>query len=171
MRYDALPLAAGDGTYHAVVEAVAGSRHKFKYEPALGVFVLHAVLPAGLAFPVDFGFLPATRGGDGDPLDVLLCMDEPAPCGSVVRCRLLGVIEARQKKAGGPWQRNDRLLAAVEPALRYARCRAPGDLPPGFVDDLERFFAVYNDAREVRFEVLGHKGAAAAARLVKAGRA
>ena len=56
------------GTVNVVVETPAGSRNKYKYEEALGVFRLHKRLPVGAAFPFDFGFIPGTRGEDGDPL-------------------------------------------------------------------------------------------------------
>jgi inorganic pyrophosphatase len=72
------------GGYVAVIEAMQGSRNKLKYEPALGVFKLHAVLPLGTAFPYDFGFILGTLGDDGDPLDVLVFMDEAAPASTVV---------------------------------------------------------------------------------------
>ena len=61
-----LPLRTREGHLHAVIEASAGSRNKFKFDPRLGVFVLHSVLPLGTSFPYDFGFLPSTCGEDGD---------------------------------------------------------------------------------------------------------
>lgn len=61
-----------------VIETPKGSRNKYAYDPKEHIFELKKVLPAGMAFPYDFGFVPSTRGGDGDPLDVLVLMDEPA---------------------------------------------------------------------------------------------
>jgi inorganic pyrophosphatase len=52
-----------------VVETPKGSRNKFAYDPGQKVFVLSRVLPAGMVFPLDFGFLPQTKAPDGDPLD------------------------------------------------------------------------------------------------------
>ena len=75
LALDRLPLRAQQGVYHAVIEAPAGSRNKCKFEPALGVMVLHKVLPLGLSYPYSFGFIPRTEGDDGDPLDVLVLMD------------------------------------------------------------------------------------------------
>ena len=72
------PFDEESGDLNAVVETVAGSRNKFAYDEALGLFRLKGVLPAGASFPFDFGFVPSTKGGDGDPLDVLVLMDEPA---------------------------------------------------------------------------------------------
>jgi inorganic pyrophosphatase len=86
-----------------VVETPKGSRNKYAFHPDNRVFELKKVLPAGMALPYDFGFLPSTKGGDGDPLDVLVLMDEPAFPGCVLKCRVIGVIEGEQgnkKKKG-----------------------------------------------------------------------
>ena len=75
---------------NVVIETPQGSRNKFNYDEELGLFKLGGVLPAGAVFPFDFGFVPETTGGDGDPLDVLVLMDEPAFPGCLVsrgRCR------------------------------------------------------------------------------------
>ena len=82
--------------FQVVVETPKGSRNKYAFDPDHRVFELKKVLPAGMAFPYDFGFLPSTKGGDGDPLDVLVLMDEPAFPGCVLKCRVIGVIEGEQ---------------------------------------------------------------------------
>ncbi len=78
---------------HVVIETPRGSRNKYKFEPKLGSMKLNKVLPAGMEFPYDFGFVPGTRAEDGDPIDVLLLMDEQVFPGCVVESRLIGVIE------------------------------------------------------------------------------
>jgi hypothetical protein len=76
-----------------IIETPKGSRNKYAFDPEERIFALKKVLPAGMAFPYDFGFVPSTRGGDGDPLDVLVLMDEPAFPGCKITCRVIGVIE------------------------------------------------------------------------------
>lgn len=88
------------GVINVIVETPRGCRNKFKYDQKLGLYRLHSVLPAGAAFPYDFGFVPRTKAADGDPIDVLLLMDQPAFTGCVVAARLIGVIEAEQKEKG-----------------------------------------------------------------------
>lgn len=61
-----------------VIETPKGSRNKFAFAPDEHVFELKKVLPAGMTFPYDFGFVPLTKADDGDPVDVLVLMDEPA---------------------------------------------------------------------------------------------
>src|SRR4051794_30156861 len=88
-----LPARADDsGRIHVIIDTPRGSRNKFKYDEELGVFRLGKVLPLGAYFPYDFGFIPSTRGEDGDPLDVLVLSEEPAFCGCLVSALLLGVL-------------------------------------------------------------------------------
>lgn len=166
----ALAAQDGDGCWRAVIEVPAGSRNKLKWQPALGSMALHAVLPLGTAFPYDFGFFPSTQGEDGDPLDVLLFMDEPVPPGTVVPCHVLGVILARQTSATGQVERNDRLLAVARDSHRYGHWKAMADVTPSVLDEVERFFVFYNQHRGVRFEPLGRGDAADASRLLLQGR-
>lgn len=91
---DPMPLIDGaSGDINMVVETPRGTRHKYKYDTELGAMRLGATLGEGLAFPLDFGFFPSTRGEDGDPLDVLLFLDEGIPSGCVATARLIGVME------------------------------------------------------------------------------
>jgi hypothetical protein len=89
-----------------------GCRNKFAYDPEQSIFALKKVLPAGMVFPYDFGFLPSTLAPDGDPIDVLLLMDEPAFPGCAVKARLVGVIEG-ERVDGKTTTRNDRLVAVT----------------------------------------------------------
>jgi inorganic pyrophosphatase len=103
-----------------VIETPKGSPNKLAFEPRYGTFVLKGVLPAGAVFPFDFGFVPSTRGEDGDPLDVLVLMDAPVYPGCIVPSRLIGVIEAEQTE-NGETERNDRLLAVAANSANTAR--------------------------------------------------
>jgi inorganic pyrophosphatase len=84
-----------------LVETPKGSRNKYAFDPDQRIFELKKVLPAGMAFPYDFGFVPSTVAEDGDPVDVLVLMDEPAFPGCLLRCRLIGIIEGEQGKKKG----------------------------------------------------------------------
>jgi inorganic pyrophosphatase len=71
--------------FFQVILAPRRSRNKIAFDPEQGIFTLKAVLPAGMTFPYDFGFLARTLGGNGDPMDVLLLMDEPVFPGIAAR--------------------------------------------------------------------------------------
>ena len=82
------PFDADDkNLLRVVIETPKGSRNKFSFHQAEHIFGLKTVIPAGMAFPYDFGFVPSTRADDGDPIDVLVLMDEPAFAGCALTCR------------------------------------------------------------------------------------
>ena len=90
------PVEKKTGAVNVVIETPRNCRNKFKFDEKLGLFRLNSVLPAGSVFPFDFGYVPGTKADDGDPVDVLLWLDEPVFTGCVVRARLIGVLEAEQ---------------------------------------------------------------------------
>src|SRR5690349_1060809 len=79
-----------------IIETPKGRRNKFNYDPESQLFELGSLVAEGLEFPFDFGFIPSTLGDDGDPLDIMILMDEPAHVGCLLDVRLIGVIEAEQ---------------------------------------------------------------------------
>src|SRR5436305_10642632 len=85
-----------DGLVQVVIETPRGSRNKYKYDEERHLFRLNNVLPAGSSFPYDFGYIPGTKADDGDPLDVLVLMDQPAFTGCLIEARIIGVLEAEQ---------------------------------------------------------------------------
>lgn len=125
-------------------------------------------MPEGSTFPYDFGFIPSTVG-DGDPLDVLVLLDSPAPVGCVLTVRLIGVIEARQRENAGEWIRNDRLLAVATHAHTHAHVKDLADLRPHIVDEIEAFFSNYNAQKGKSFKPLDRAGPKKACKLVDHG--
>src|SRR6266852_1252369 len=79
-----------------IIETPKGSRNKFDYDPESGLFMLGGLLPEGMMFPFDFGFIPSTLGDDGDPLDIMVLMDAPAHVGCLIDARIIGIIESKQ---------------------------------------------------------------------------
>lgn len=166
----ALPTGVGAGACRAVIEASQGSRNKLKYKPEWRAFELSGVLPLGLLFPYDFGFLPSTLGDDGDPLDILVLADAPLPPGTVVECRIAGVIEAEQQDRGeAAPERNDRIIGVALESHRYRECRVLDDIAPNVIEEIERFFGFYNAQKGGRFSVLARRGPGPALALIDAG--
>ena len=152
-----------------IVDTPKGSRNKFGYDEKLGLFKLINVLPAGAVFPYDFGFVPATLGGDGDPLDVLLLMDEPAFSGCLVPGRLLGVIEAQQTNSDGERERNDRLIAVANDSPTHRELESLDQVNQTLLDQIEHFFISYNKIKGKVFEPQGRFGPDRAQRILKKG--
>lgn len=168
LRFDHLPSLASDDTLTVVVETPRGSRHKLAFDHEIGLFRLKKILPVGLAFPFDFGFVPNTKAEDGDPLDVLLLLDDSTPPGTVVQARVLGAVEIEHRRESDHTrERNDRLIATSPLSRQFGASRSLNDLPIEVVADLERFFVAYSAGlgRDVR--VLGRVGPDAALGLVR----
>ena len=152
---------------NAIIETPKGSRNKFSYDRERGLFKLGGVLAAGAYFPFDFGFVPSTLGGDGDPVDVLVLMDEPAFPGCLVPSRLLGVIEAEQTEEDGETSRNDRLIAIAAGSRTHREVNSLARLNEVLVREIEHFFVSYNAVKGKEFRPLGRFGPARARRLVE----
>jgi len=151
-----------------VIETPKGSRNKFAFDPDDHIFELKKVLPAGMTFPYDFGFVPSTKADDGDPIDVLVLMDEPAFPGRVLSCRVIGVIEGEQGDKKDK-ERNDRIIAVEKDAHSWADIKTMDDLGKEFCRELEEFFVNYHKLSGEQYRVLGLKGPDEARKLVKSG--
>ena len=149
-----------------VIETPKGSRNKYAFNPETRVFRLKRVLPAGMAFPYDFGFVPRTRADDGDPLDVLVLMDEPAFPGCVLECRPIGMIEGEQH-SDGERERNDRIIAIQKDAHSWADVQTTDDLGKEFCKELEAFFVDYHKLSGEEYRVIGMKGPKKIRKMIK----
>lgn len=151
-----------------VIETPKGSRNKFAFNPDEHIFELKKVLPVGMTFPYDFGFVPSTKADDGDPVDVLVLMDEPAFPGCALICRVIGVIQGEQGNKKKK-ERNDRIIAIEKDAHSWADVKTIGDLGKQFCRELEEFFVNYHKLSGKHYRVLGLKGPEQARKLVKTG--
>ena len=154
-----------DGIIQVVVETPKGSRNKFAFDAKRGVFQLKKVLPLGMEFPHDFGFVPSTKAEDGDPVDVLILMDEPAFPGCLVECRVIGVVEGEEIEDGEK-TRNDRFIAVSVHSHTHSNLQDLTDLNPDFLKELRNFFVQYHHLDKTDYKCLGEKGKKAARRLL-----
>ncbi len=154
------------GDILAVIETPRGSRNKYDFDPAIGALRLKKVLPKGFVFPYDFGFIPSTKADDGDPLDVIIILDEETPPGCVIPVRLIGVIEAEQRETNGKWLRNDRLVAVANHAHLLRDAQSIKELDPRMLDEVEAFFAQYDRLEGKEFRVIDRVGPKSAMKLL-----
>jgi inorganic pyrophosphatase len=163
------PLADDGGNLiQVIIETPKGSRNKYAFDSEQKVFELKTVLPAGMAFPYDFGFIPSTIAEDGDPVDVLVLMDEPAFPGCLLKCRIVGVIEGEQS-AKKKTERNDRIVAVEQQNHSYAHMKHIDDLGKKFVRELEEFFVDYHELTSEKYSIIGVRGPGQARKRVKNG--
>lgn len=123
-----------------VVETPRGANIKIKFDEDLGCFCLSRILPLGVTYPYDFGFVPQTLAQDGDPLDVLALVDAVTYPGVVIACRLLGALQVEERGLRG--RPNHRLVAVPVKAARKDDLRNFIDLGRRAQQELERFFVM-----------------------------
>jgi len=149
-----------------IIETPKGSGEKYKYDEGHRLFRLHKVLHAGLSFPFDFGFIPKTKGEDGDPLDVMVISEFQGFPGCIMDCRIIGCITAEQS-AGEKRIRNDRFLAIPEPSIVYENVLSIEDLSPTILIKVVSFFTTYMQLEGKEFLHLSNLNASQAIALLK----
>jgi inorganic pyrophosphatase len=140
-----LPAFSDDGDLHVVIETPRGSRAKLDYDPKLKTFTLSKSLLAGLTYPHDWGFIPATAAEDGDPLDVMV------------------IHEAATSK------RNDRLFVVPLASHADKDLSDVRDLTSAMREELVKFFVATDELEDKQLKILGWKGPKAALKTVKKG--
>jgi inorganic pyrophosphatase len=150
----------------AIIETPKGSRNKFDYDPESQLFGLGGILPEGMVFPFDFGFIPSTLGDDGDPVDVLVLMDAPAHVGCLLEIRVIGMICAEQTE-DGKTSTNDRLLGVAVHSYSHQDVKSVEEVNATMLSQIEEFFVSYNKQRGKKFKVTGTAGPKKAIRFLE----
>jgi inorganic pyrophosphatase len=156
------------GTCRAIIETPKGCRNKFDYDPDSNLFMLGGLLPEGMMFPFDFGFIPSTLAEDGDPVDVMVLMDAPAHVGCLIEVRIIGVIQAEQIEEGKS-ETNDRLLGVAIHSYDHENLESIDDVSKTLLDQVEAFFVSYNKQRGKKFRITSTSGPKKAMKLLKSG--
>lgn len=129
-----------DGSLNVIVESPRGATIKMKYDGETGLMMMSRPLIAGLTYPHDWGFIPGTRGPDGDPADAMVLWDQSSYPGTLIPCRIIGMLSVDQKQPSGERVRNDRVMAVPVKDARCKDLQSIDDLPMRTRRELERFF-------------------------------
>jgi inorganic pyrophosphatase len=155
-------------TCRAIIETPKGSRSKYDYDPESNLFMLAGLLPEGMVFPSDFGFIPSTEGDDGDPLDIMVLMDAATHSGCLIDVRILGVIDAEQTQ-DGKTETNSRILGAAIHSYQHENLITISDVSKAWLSQVEEFFVSYNKQRGKKFKITDTGGPKKALRYLKSG--
>jgi len=140
-------------TVDAVVEIPRGSRNKYEFDPATGSIRLDRVLFSSVHYPGDYGFIPGTRGEDGDPLDVLILVEEPTFPGCRVSVRPIGVLHMQDEKGV-----DEKILGVPVADPRFDEVHDLDDLPRHWLAEVENFFETYKRLEGKHVTAEGWKG-------------
>ena len=119
--------------FHAIVEIPEGSKVKYELDKASGLLKVDRILYSAVHYPANYGFIPRTFCGDGDPLDVLALCQQPLAPLAMVRCRAIGVIPMRDDRG-----QDDKIIAITLDDPQYAHYRDIAELPPHTLAELQR---------------------------------
>ena len=139
--------------FDIIVETPKGYSEKFNFDKKMGLFRLKKLLPIGMVFPFDFGYIPDTLGQDGDPLDALLLSEIKSFPGCLMECRLLGGMICEQK-SNGKTIRNDRFLFVPVESKQFVSNKRMEDIDQTIMNELISFFIQYNLLEGKEFRVL-----------------
>jgi inorganic pyrophosphatase len=155
-------MTRDDSTVEAIVEIPRGSRNKYELDPATGTIRLDRVLFSSVHYPGDYGFIPGTRSPDGDPLDVLILVEEPTFPGCHVRVRPIGVLLMHDEHGG-----DEKILGVPVADPRFAEVADLTDLPPHWLAEVENFFETYKVLEGKTATIEGWKGRGDAQRVLQ----
>ncbi len=142
---------------NAIVEIPRGGKNKYEYDPTLEVFRLDRVLHSPVHYPTAYGFVPGTRGDDGDPLDILVLTTEPTFTGCLIQSRPIGILNMQDEKG-----RDEKILAVPTADPRFSEFTDLSHVAPHFLREIEHFFTIYKDLEGKPVETFGWEVVAAA---------
>lgn len=154
-------MGTGDAHVQVVIEIPRGSRNKYEMDHHDGTIRLDRVLYSSVHYPTDYGFVPGTMAADGDPLDVLVIVEEPTFPGCHMQVRLIGAL-VMHDEAGT----DEKLLAVPMADPRFDSIRELEDLGPHWLAEIENFFDTYKLLEDKTSEVQGWLGAKEAVEIL-----
>jgi inorganic pyrophosphatase len=123
-----------------IIEVPQGSRNKYEMDSATGRIRLDRMLFTSTRYPLDYGFIPGTLAEDGDPLDAMVLLGEPAFPGTYVEARPVAVFWMLDEH--GP---DAKILTVPASDPRYQAMRDLPDLPAHLLAEISQFFDVYKE--------------------------
>ena len=149
--YMMIPPGTGEpAVANTIVEIPKGRRTKFEVDKATGLIKMDRYLYSSTMYPGDYGFIPQTLAEDGDPLDILVMVNEPTFSGCLIEARVVGIFKMKDKGV------NDyKVLGVPHRDPLFAAIKTLEDVPPHFLREVEHFFSTYKHLEGVTVEPLG----------------
>ena len=148
---------------NAIIEIPKGHRNKFEVDKETGLFRLDRYLYSSSHYPGDYGFIPQTLAEDGDPLDVLVMVNEPTFTGCLIEARIVGLFRMKDRGAND-W----KVLGVPHTDPLFTEFNGLDDVPHHFLREVEHFFLTYKQLEGITVEALGWAGAQEAVAEVRA---
>ncbi len=147
--------------FNAVIEIPRGSRNKYEYDPEYNVFHLDRVLASPMHYPTAYGFVPSTLFSDGDPVDVMVLIEEPTFVGCLIEVRPLGVM--RMIDAG---KQDDKIISVPVADQHFSHYLTLENMKPHTLEEIKYFYSHYKNLEGYETEFAGWGGIDYAAQML-----
>ena len=148
--------------FNVIVEIPTGSEVKYEYDENIDEIKLDWVFSGGFQFPFNYGFIPQTKGGDGDHLDAFILNDNPLHIGSIIECRAIGIIELLDRG-----EEDNKILAVPVADPSSKKYQSIDDLPKDYLEIFKKFFKELGVQKNKTLEIKGFHDAAIAKKELK----
>ena len=127
---------------YAVIEIPKGSRNKYEYDKDMEAFALDRVLYSPFHYPAEYGIIPQTLWDDGDPMDIIVLMDQPTFPGCLIEARPIGIMRMIDSASLSPQSResDDKILSVPVNDPKYNNVKSIDDIPKAILDEIAHFF-------------------------------
>ena len=149
-----------------IVEIPKGSANKYEYDGNLEMFRLDRVLYSPMHYPGDYGFIPGTLAGDGDPLDVICLVQDASFTGCLIEVRPVGILEMRDQR-----EEDQKVLAVPKGDPRYDEIHTIDQVFPHVRREIEHFFQIYKELQGAKTNIEGWGGPKEARKAITESRA
>ncbi len=130
-------------TINVIIEIPRDSKNKYEYDHKTHTIMLDRHLNVSMGYPAEYGFIPDTLGGDGDPLDVLVLTEYPTFPGCQIEVKVLGMCNMTDEHG-----EDAKLLAVPDYDPQWRDASDIGDVPKATLERIGHFFTVYKDLDE-----------------------
>ncbi len=148
--YNLSPGSKPPSRLNVVVEIPRGGQAKYEYDRETGLFKLDRVLFSSVHYPGHYGFVPGTKAGDGDPVDVLVQGSFESFTGALVEVRPVGMLRMRDEKGD-----DEKVLCYPVADPRYREISEIAHVGSHYLREVEHFFRIYKDLEGATVTTLG----------------
>ena len=155
-------MSDNDLVLEVLIEIPKGCRNKYEYDKERNMIKFDRTLFSSVYYPSDYGFVPDTLSEDGDPLDVLVLVNQPTFPGCLIDAKPIGLFVMYDEKG-----RDDKILCVPVSDPLWNHINSLEQVPPHLLDEIEHFFSIYKDLEQKSVRVEGWQDKQAALEVIK----
>ncbi|MDG3547309.1 inorganic diphosphatase [Methanobacterium formicicum] len=147
---------------YAVIETPKSSMNRYKYKTPKETFCLDRVLYSPFHYPADYGIIPQALGDNGNPMNIMVLIDQPTFSSCLIKTRPIGVIKMRDDD-----EKDDKVIGVPVNDPYSEETHDIKDLPSSLLDEITHFFREYKKMQNINTEIVGWENKKEAIRIIK----